>query len=365
MKIIADTKALTAALALAARAVASRSPKQVLLCCHMEATADEGLKIRTTDTEAWLSLATQKVEVDKPGAVVVDVQKVLQIAKTADAPTLKLEAEQDVLRITGKGSRFKVFGHPPSDFPDPPKFKGDVYTIATADLSRVLDHTTMATAKENSRYAINGVLFDRKQKVLTVVATDGHRLALDKADCVPQEGAKVVRSAIVPAKAVGILLTLSDYGDDITVTTGDGWSSFQVGPVLLSTTLVEGNFPPYEDVIPKNGDKIATFDAHIMSSACRRGGLLANEDSKGVRMSFDGNALTISSRAPELGEASIDVGLVKYEGDGLEIGFNPRYLLDAIKPLSGEVTIELKSSNKPGVVRQGRGVHVVMPVNLQ
>ncbi|MCI0675303.1 MAG: hypothetical protein L0Y42_05935 [Phycisphaerales bacterium] len=147
---------------------------------------------------------------------------------------------------------------------------------------------------------------------------------------------------------------------------GDGSDSSGEAAVL-STNLVEGAFPPFEDVIPKDQDKKVTFDAGQLNSAIRRAALLTNEESKGVRMSFADKKLTLTSRAPEMGEAEIEVDLDKYDGDPLEIGFNPGFITDALKVVDGqEVIVELKAPNKPGVLRIGNDfTYVIMPVNLQ
>ncbi|MBL8759475.1 MAG: hypothetical protein JNK35_13730 [Phycisphaerae bacterium] len=137
---------------------------------------------------------------------------------------------------------------------------------------------------------------------------------------------------------------------------------------VLSSTLVEGAFPPYEDVIPKDQDKKITAAREELIAAVREAAILTNEESRGVRMSFNGKKkqLRLTSRAPEMGESEIDVGLSAYDGDDVEISFNPQYLADALKSIDEpEVVIELKASNKPGLVRGGSDfVYVVMPVNL-
>ena len=140
------------------------------------------------------------------------------------------------------------------------------------------------------------------------------------------------------------------------------------GPAaVLSTNLVEGSFPPFEDVIPKDQDKRITFDVEVLRSAIKRAALLTNEESRGVRLSFTEKKLTLKSRAPEMGEAEIHVEPRDYEGDPVEIGFNPGFITDALKVIDSEsVLIELKAPNKPGVLRTGNEfTYVVMPVNLQ
>jgi DNA polymerase-3 subunit beta len=141
------------------------------------------------------------------------------------------------------------------------------------------------------------------------------------------------------------------------------------GRAVLVSNLVDGAFPPYEDVIPKDQDKRVSFDRDTVSSAVKRAALLTNEESRGVRMLFKGKdkQLELTSRAPEMGEAVIKVDLAKYDGDDMEIGFNPQFLTDALKVMNeSEVVMELKASNKPGLIKSGTDfMYVVMPVNLQ
>jgi DNA polymerase-3 subunit beta len=137
---------------------------------------------------------------------------------------------------------------------------------------------------------------------------------------------------------------------------------------VLVSNLVEGSFPPYEDVIPKDQDKKVTFDRDVLASAVRRAALLTNEESRGVRMNFKGKdkLLELSSRAAEVGEAQIRCDLAGYEGDDVEIGFNPTFVTDALKVISEpEVIMELKAGNKPGLIKSGTDfMYVVMPVSL-
>ncbi|MEX2389847.1 MAG: DNA polymerase III subunit beta, partial [Phycisphaeraceae bacterium] len=260
-----------------------------------------------------------------------------------------------------------IFGQPVADFPPVPEFKGDAdFEISAADLHRLIAMTIFATARENSRYAINGVLMERDGNKLVMVATDGHRLALARGTCKAVD--KEVRSAIVPTKALNLLLRLFDDAEQtVKIKVADNQILFQTDEALLASNLVEGNFPPYKDVIPKEGDKRATLDTDVFVSAVRRAALLTNEESKGVRMAFGTEGLTLSSRAPEMGEAEVSVPVPEYQGDPIEIGFNPVYLLDALKVVdAGQVQFEFKAANKPGVLRTGPSfTYVVMPVNLQ
>ncbi len=365
MKVICDRAALLEALNLVGGVVATRTPKPVLTCVKLSAE-DATLTLAATDLEVAVQVSTQRVEVSQPGVALVPADKLNQIVRESIDSTLSLETQQEELHIKTADSHFKLLGYPADDFPPLPTFEGDAnFELTAGELHKIVAQTIFATARENSRYAINGVLFDREGNKLSVVATDGHRLALARATCRP--GAGEQRSAIVPTKALNILLKLfHDSETVVRVRFVDNQILFASDAALLASNLVEGNFPPYRDVIPKDSDRKAVLGTDTFASAVRRAALLTNEESKGVRMSFKNGSLVLSSRAPEMGEAKIDVELPEFTGDPMDIGFNPHYLLDALKVVDEDrITFEFKAPNKPGVIRTGTNfLYVVMPVNL-
>ncbi|MEX2212962.1 MAG: DNA polymerase III subunit beta [Phycisphaeraceae bacterium] len=366
MKVICDRAALVEALNLVSGVVVSRTPKPVLTCVKL-AAADGTLTVQATDLEAAIRFSTARVDIQEPGEVLVPADKISQIVRESLDPTLTIETDGNETHIRGQDSHFKMYGYPVGDFPNVPEFTGDAdFEVSAGQLSQLVHQTIYATARENSRYAINGVLLERDGNKLTVVATDGHRLAQARGECKGDK--KTTKSAIVPTRALQQLLKLlSDAEEIVRVKIADNQILFATDYALLASNLVEGNFPPYKDVVPKDGDKKATIDTGALTSAVRRASLLTNEESKGVKLAFSKGKLKLTSRAPELGEAEIDVDLPGYEGDPIEIGFNPFYLLDALKVIPTEqVQIDMKASNKPGVVRTGQNfLYVVMPVNLQ
>jgi DNA polymerase-3 subunit beta len=166
---------------------------------------------------------------------------------------------------------------------------------------------------------------------------------------------------------------LGDDEEKVAIAITDNQVLFSIGEggdarAVLASNLVEGTFPPYEDVIPKDQDKKIVFDRDVLSSAVRRAALLTNEESRGVRMTFKGSdkQLELTSRAPEMGEADIQVHLNSYEGDDIEIGFNPSFITEALKVIpEPEIIMELKSQNKPGLIKSGSDfLYVVMPVTI-
>jgi DNA polymerase-3 subunit beta len=374
MKVICDRVALLDAVNLVAGVVATRTPTPVLQCIKLTA-ADGTLTLAATDLEVGLRLGVDQVDVQKPGETLIPADKLAQIVRASEDPTLTLEAKDHTIHIKGADAHFKVFGYDAKEAPAVRDF-ADVkvdFEIEGGMLKTLILRTLFAAAAEHSRYAINGVLFERDGKKLRLVATDGRRLAMTRGECKPVAGAKDAKvTCIVPTKALNLLGKLiTDPEAPVRMAIEDNQAVFAVGEgndaAVLSTNLVEGAFPPFEDVIPKDQDKRVTFDSAMLSSAIRRAALLTNEESKGVRMSFADKKLTLTSRAPEMGEAEIHVDVDKYEGEPLDIGFNPAFITDALKVVDGaEVIVELKAPNKPGVLRTGNEfTYVIMPVNLQ
>jgi DNA polymerase III subunit beta len=370
MKVICDRGALVEMLNLVSGVIVTRTPKPVLTCVKLEAEGST-LTLSATDMEIALRVSSSKVDVQEPGEALIPADKFNQIVRESVDPTITFTREEDTAHIRGQDSHFKVFGYRPADFPPIPHFSGEAdFEVSAADLHKLISQTIFATARENTRYAINGVLLEREGNKLNVVATDGRRLALAKGLCKPgkADGEARRHHAIVPTKALSMLLKLFDDPEQVVkVRVADNQIMFASDDAFLSSNLVEGAFPPYRDVIPRDGDKRATLATDTFASAIRRAAVLTNEESKGVRLSFAKEGLTLSSRAPEMGEAEVNADLPRYEGEAIDIGFNPFFVLDALKVVqSGEVTLEMKAPNKPGVLLTGDDfLYVIMPVNLQ
>jgi DNA polymerase III subunit beta len=391
MKVIVDRGALLDAINLISGVVAARTPRPQLQCvriaCRKTGKAGE-MTLSATDAEISLRLRTSQVDVQEPGEALIPADKLRGIVQAEEGEaTLTLESEQDACHIRGVDARFKVFGYPPGEFPPIPEFEKVVsgkegkakaaFTHNAGMLSNMISRTLFATARENSRYAINGVLMRREGKKLEMVATDGRRLALCRQTIAGGEKDAPVMSCIIPTKALSLLQKLIDDAEaPVRIAITENQILFSLGSedeggkgAVLTSNLVEGTFPPYEEVIPKDQDKKIVFDRDVLSSAVRRAALLTNEESRGVRLKFSGGEkqLELSSRAPEMGEAEINVDVSSYEGGDIEIGFNPGFITDALKVIQDpEVIMELKAPNKPGLMRSGTDfVYVVMPVNLQ
>jgi DNA polymerase III subunit beta len=377
MKVLINRAALVEALGLASSVVLSRTPKPVLTCVKLVAGTGSGgtgaktLTVVATDMELALQYTLTQVDIATPGVALIPAGKLSEIVNNSPDDTLTLDTNQDTTVIKGSDAQYKVFGYNPEEFPPVSSFDGTPdFSLTAGSLRQLLDRTRFAAAREMTRYAINGVLFEKKGKKLSLVATDGHRLAQTKDDTIAEGGKDV--SAVVPIKAINLIeRLLTDPEQTVALQFKENKLFVQISSetggvsATMSTSLVEGTFPPYGDVIPKDSDKKVTLNRERFFSAVRRAALLTNEESKGVRLAFSSGTLSISSRAPEMGEAKIDLP-IEYTGDAIEIGFNPTYLLDALKVADQEtVTFEMKTPNKPGLLKSGPGfLYVVMPVNL-
>jgi DNA polymerase-3 subunit beta len=369
MKVICNRGALLDALMVAGSVVAPRTPKPVLLCVKLTA-ADDRLTIAATDLEVAIRYSDSQVQIEQSGETLVSADKLRDIVRESVDDTLALELDKDQLSIKGQDSHFKIYTQPASEFPPIPDFQGEAdFEIAGGHLKQLINQTLFAAAKESTRYAFNGVLVNvTKQKKINLVSTDGRRLAMAKGELISatkieKEGAK----AIIPVKALQLIDKLVvDPEEKVGVQMRENQVIFHSSDATLTSNLVEGQFPPYEDVIPKDSDKKMTAATPDFLSAIRRAALLTTEESKGVRLHFGKKGLVLTSRSPEAGEATVNFAC-KYEGSEVEIGFNPQFMTDALRVVtSDEVELELTAPNRPGLIRGGPSfLYVIMPVNLQ
>jgi DNA polymerase-3 subunit beta len=346
-----------------------RTPKPIQACGHLTA-ANDVLEVCATDGEAALRLQVPALAIERPGEAVMKAEHLLGIVRELSDVEIQLEADDRQCTIRGSGSEFRIFVHNPADYPPIPAF-GDEADL-TADgrvLRRMIALTLYAAARETSAYAINGVLWDKRGTHLYMIATDGRRLA--------RAGGRLLKTpsadfdVIVPTKALTVFERVFTPPKDgewpVQVRVTPNQLMLQAKGMLLATALVEGRFPEYERVIPKEADKVATLDRTALHAAVRRAALLTTEDSRAVRLAFQPDQLVITSRSPEQGEARVEVGM-EYQGEPMDIGFNPVFLNDALKVMPYErLSVELQESSRPGVLSGGdkdEFLYVVMPVSL-
>lgn len=348
----------------------SRTTKPILSCVKLS-TKDDVLRLAATDGEAALRLSISAFRVDTPGEAAVPAERLLGIVRELGDAEIRLESDERYCVIRGQGSELRIFVQSPADFPSIPEFDDEADLVVDgAQLWRMISLTIYAAARETSRFAINGVLWEKQGKRLFMVATDGRRLARAGG---PVSGGRVADfQAIIPAKALNIFERVftppkekGDWTVDIKILPNQ--VMLRSGDRVLSTALVEGHFPKYQDVIPKDADKCARMNRLELYSSVRRAALVTTEESRAVKFAFGLNELVLTAQSPDQGDARI-VMPISYEGAPVEIAFNPTFVNDALRVLTYEnVQIELQESFRPGIIcgdDKNDFLYVVMPVSL-
>ena len=366
MKANFNRSALAEALGLLTSVAPSRTPKPILRCVQITAE-DKEVRICATDLEVGINYSISEVQIEKAGEVIVPADRLNAIVRESVDEVLVLEASDGKCEIKGADSHFTVYGQEPGQYPVVPGFEGDAeIEIGLSNLQAGIEQCLFATAKESSRYAINGVLWEIKDKKLIMVATDGRRLARSTVKLASAPKGEVPENLIVPGKAMGLLDKIGgDEKDAVAVKLLDNQILMSCANVVISSNLVEGNFPKYEDIIPTDYTKKLTLSTEAALSAARRASLLANEESKGIQLSLETGKIVFSGRAPETGDAEVDMA-VDYKGEPINIGFNPQFLIDALRVIrAADFELELGEPDRPGLLKSGRDfLYVLMPINL-
>jgi DNA polymerase-3 subunit beta len=367
MKVNFNRTALAQCLGLLSSVVPVRTPKPQLRCVKINAE-DGSVSICATDLEAGMNYTLNQVEIEESGQVVVPADKLTPVVRETADDTITLEADEQTCYITSSDSKFTIYGFPPDQYPEVPGFEGDSdLKVNIADLQDGIEQCLFATAKESTRYALNGVLWEAKGKKLSLVATDGRRLAKTSVKLPAKPSEKLSEAqTIVPVKAMSLLDRISvDQQEQALIQFVDSKVIISCGPVVISSNLVEGNFPKYEDIIPSDYTKKLTLPTEPVLSAVRRSSLITTEESRGIQFAVNNNKLTFSSKAPEAGDSVITME-VEYSGEPVEIGFNPQFLMDVLKVMrTSDFEIELENSDSPALIKSGKElIYVLMPINL-
>jgi DNA polymerase-3 subunit beta len=330
----------------------------------------EGSHVEFTATDLDVTIACKvEAKVIKPGATTLPVKKLFGIVRELNGEIEIETDEKNLSSIRSGSSFFKIHGLAADEFPPLPKFKDDKKVTQTQENIRaMIRKTSFAVSTDESRYVLNGIFVSLKDGKMTLVATDGRRLALVDEEVDISE--KSAGEFIVPAKAINELNRLLQDKGEVELKFGENQASFalknEAGPsVLLITKLIEGNYPNYRQVIPGEAKERIALGREELVQALRRAEIMTSEKANSVRLTFGKNILTITANSPEVGEAR-ETMAINYKGKELAIAFNPRYLIDPLNALTeDEVFIELIDELSPGVVKiNGPFLYVVMPMRL-
>ena len=363
MKVVISKEMLLKGIQTVQNVVASRSTLPILNNVLLEAKEGK-LQFMATDLELGITCEVP-VKIQEEGATTVPAKRFSEIVKELPDQEVVLQAKKNnTLTIECGRAFFKIMGLPREEFPKFPSFDTlEAVVLKQRLLKEMFTKTFFAVSRDETRYVLNGVYFILRGRGLAFVATDGRRLALIERDA--GVGEKVERAMILPGKTVQELLRTLQEDGDVRLVFGENQILFEMDGIGLVSRLIEGDFPNYEQVIPKESREKLRVRREELLQATRRVSLLASQDSLAVKLDLSKNKLILSKNAPDVGEAKEELE-VDYQGEPLTIGFNPSYLTDVLKNLDQEtVEFELTGSDRPGVVRTAdRYTYIVLPMQL-
>ena len=344
MKFTITREKLHEGLGAVAASVPTKTTLPVLANILVEASKD-GLRLSGTDLDIAVS-TTIPASVDQEGATTLPARKLVEIVKELPNAAIRMTSagEQRVTIECGK-AKFKLLGLSREEFPAFPtvKFEGG-WKVAAKDLQKLIAHVAFAASTEESRPILNGVLWELRPERMRMVATNGHRLARMDVPTSGQGGGQA--DLIIPPKALDQIRRLFEGEDEIEIGRSDNHLGFRSTTTQIYTRLIEGPYPNYEQVIPRENDKSLTADKSALAAALRRMSIVASDQTHRIRMAFTNGACKLSVQTPDLGEAQEELS-VAYEGDSLEIGFNAAYLLEILKYMpTDEVRMTFKAPER-------------------
>ena len=327
------------------------------------------LALTATDLDVTISSAVE-AKIKKPGASTVPVKKLFGIVRELGNLEIDLEVDEKNMCIIRSGSSFyKINGLSADEFPPFPKFKEEKKVVLPQETVKgMMKKTSFAISTDESRYVLNGIFFSMRDHKMTMVATDGRRLALvdEEVDVSEQSQGEF----IVPAKAVNELNRLLQDKGELELRYAENQASFTLkddkgAGVLIITKLIEGNYPNYRQVIPNETKERIALVREEFLHALRRAEIMTSEKSNSVKLNFGKNKLEITANSPEVGEAKESLA-INYKGPEMAVAFNPKYMIDPLNALpNDEVFLELIDELSPGVLKiNGPFLYVVMPMRL-
>ena len=354
--------------------VASRSTMPILSNVLIE--AEEGhISLTTTNLDLGIRCRI-KADVSNTGSITLPVRKLATIVKELPVNEVFVEtSDKNQAKITSGGSLFKIMGIGSEEFPPLPTFENrKVFELAQDEIVNMLKSVSYAQSTDENRYILNGVYFNFADEKLTLVATDGRRLGLTGLELeVSEENAG---SLILPAKTVAELERLMGKGERVNIAFNDRQAAFEIGldeagesglvdHLYLVSKIVEGNYPNYRQVIPKETEHRVKIERELMLECVHRAALVTSDKSNSVKIKISKNLLEISGQSTEYGESHESMAIA-YDGPEVQVAFNPQFLTEPLKALTkDEVFFEFKDELSPGLFKTlDNFICVIMPLRL-
>jgi DNA polymerase-3 subunit beta len=353
--------------------VGSKAAMPILSNVLIEAEKDH-ISLTTTNLDLGIRCRI-KAEVKDGGSVTLPVKRLATIVRELPNVDVSFDANAShQVKIASGGSNFRIMGIGAEEFPKLPDTGDDKsYTLEQGELATMLSNVSYAQSTDETRYILNGVYFNFKDGKLALVATDGRRLALvSKEMTVPAASAGAI---ILPAKTVAELLRLLGKGEKMKIAFNERRAAFQIDTgkdaggltdsIYLFSKVVEGNYPNYQQVIPKETHQRIKLERELFLQCVHRAALVTSEKSNSVKIKLSANLLEITASSPDFGESHESMA-ISYSGPDLQVAFNPQFVMDPLRALTkDEVFFELKDEVSPGVFKTLESfVCVIMPVRL-
>jgi len=308
-------------------------------------TTERGIRLSGTDLDIAVSTEVA-ADVEATGAITIPAKKLSEIARELPPSPVKIAAagEQRVTLDCGR-SHFKILGLPKDEFPSFPAVRfNESWRIRSGELQKLISHTSFAVSTEESRPILNGVLWELRPEMMRMVATNGHRLA--KMELPVKTAASPSSDLIVPPKALEQVRRLFPEDEELEIARGENHLGFRSPFTSVFTRLIEGPYPPYDQVIPRDNNRIAIADRASLMSALRRMSVIASDQTHRIRLSFNAALVRFSVQTPDLGEATDELP-IRFNGDPLDIGFNANYLLEILRYIpTEEVKLTFKAPER-------------------
>lgn len=353
--------------------VGSKATMPILSNVLIEAEKDQ-ISLSTTNLDLGIRCKI-KAEVKETGSVTLPVKRLATIVRELPSVDVNFDgAPNHQVKLSSGGSTFKIMGIGREEFPPLPEFGDEkAYTLEQGELVGMLRSVSYAQSTDETRYILNGVYFNFRDEKLTLVATDGRRLALISKEMeVPAASAGAI---ILPAKTVSELARLLDKGTKVKINFNDRRAAFQIATdkdtsglidhVYLYSKVVEGNYPNYQQVVPKETHQRIKLERELLLQCVHRAQLVCSEKANSVKIKLSSNLLEIFAASSDFGEAHESMA-IGYSGPDLQVAFNPAFLMDPLKALTkDEVFFEVKDEVSPGVFKTLENfICVIMPVRL-
>ncbi|MDO6427639.1 DNA polymerase III subunit beta [Thalassotalea sp. 1_MG-2023] len=367
MKFSLNRELLLKPLLLVSGAVERKSTLPILGNVLIE-VSEQSLTLTATDLELEMVAYADIDNAEANGKLTIPARKLLDICKSLpDGALISFESTDDTVTISSGRSKYSLSTLPATDFPNIEEWKGDVeFKLSKAQLLRLIESTHFSMANQDVRYYLNGMSIETEANEIRSVATDGHRLAICKIS--NDELQLPNRQVIVPRKGILEIIRLLDPVDEeVQVFLGSNHIRIIDTEFSFTSKLVDGRFPDYRRVLPRNGDKILNADKDQLKQVLSRASILSNEKFKGVRLNFADSELKITANNPEQEQAE-EILEVNFPYEDVEIGFNVNYVLDVLNAIKEQgVKFTLADANSSVVIEgqdSNEALYVVMPMRL-